>query len=202
VDLPTTDDRIELISPRFPNARFLSRVRETKGKRLIITAPILAGEPMSLTRGERISLRWHEDTLFISEVMATRREGHLAEVEVLESLPRQRRGYFRWIVPLPLRFAVIQDVRGPFQTALTLDVSGGGICVPWSAPIEKGTELQLELALDREPVRALARVVDLRPNPAPPPPFHLALEFIRISDPDRSRIVRFVFQKQWTVSAR
>jgi c-di-GMP-binding flagellar brake protein YcgR len=93
-------------------------------------------------------------------------------------------------------------VRGPFQNAITLDISGGGLCVPWGEPIAKGAELELELDLEKEPVRALARVVELRPNPDPPPSFHLALQFVRITDADRSRIVRFVFAKQWASRER
>jgi hypothetical protein len=197
VDLPRIDDRLELVCPRFPNARFLVRVREVKPALLSVAIPIVAGEPMKFVKAERLALRWGEDTLFIGAARSATRDGLHWDIAVLEALPRQRRGYFRWTVPLPLRFAVVQDARGPFQTALTLDISGGGLCVPWNEPIAKGAELELELDLEKEPARALARVVELRPNPDPPPSFHLALQFVRITDADRSRIVRFVFAKQW-----
>ena len=51
-------------------------------------------------------------------------------------------------------------------------------------------------------MRALARVVSARANPDAPPPLLVALEFVRISDADRSRIVRFIFSKQWSSRSR
>ena len=202
MELPRPDERVELVTPRLPNARFLSRVRTVSTSGLSVSTPIVAGEPMRFSRGERLALRWRDETLLVCEAREATHSGLVLALRVLEALPRQRRGFFRWTVPLPVRFAVVQDARGPLQEALTLDVSGGGLCVAWSAPIADGAELELELALDREPVRALARVVDVRPNPDPPPSFHLALQFVRIADADRSRIVRFVFRKQWAARAR
>ena len=202
MELPRPDERVELVTPRLPNARFLSRVRTASAAGLSVSTPIVAGEPMRFSRGERLALRWRDETLLVCELREATHSGLVLALKVLEALPRQRRGFFRWTVPLPVRFAVVQDARGPQQEALTLDVSGGGLCVPWSEPIAEGAELELELALDEEPVRALARVVDVRPNPDPPPSFHLALQFVRIADADRSRIVRFVFRKQWAARAR
>jgi len=196
---PEIDARIELICPRFPNARFLARVREVGDGFLVLTLPMVAGEPMKLQRGERLSLRWTEDELVIAGFRAATRGGLLAEVEILEVLPRQRRGYFRWTVPLPVRFSVN---RGPPMIAHTLDISGGGMCVPWPEPIEEGQDLEVELALDRDALKAQARVVSARPNAAPPPAYLLALEFVRLTEADRSRIVRFIFRKQWASRSR
>ena len=102
-----------------------------------------------------------------------------------------------------MRFAVVeQQVRGPWRKAQTLDVSGGGLSVAWETPVAQLAELEIELSLEAEPIRCLARVVAARANPAAPPPFLIALEFVRISDADRSRIVRYIFRKQWSARAR
>lgn len=200
---PAIDARIELVCPRFPNARFLARVREVRSELLVLTLPMVAGEPMKLEPGERLSLRWTEEELVIAAFRGTEKGGLLAKVEILETLTRQRRGFFRWAVPLPVRFTVrSEDGRSPAQIAHTLDISGGGLCVPWNEPLEVGREIEIDLALDREPMHASARVVESRPNPDGPAAYHLALEFVRISEADRSRIVRFIFRKQWASRSR
>ncbi|MBI5546323.1 MAG: PilZ domain-containing protein [Deltaproteobacteria bacterium] len=201
--LPEPDDRVELVVARAPNARFPCRVRAAHARRMTIALPMVAGEPMSVSSGEKIALRWRDEVLFIGAVCGTSHGGLLADLEVLEAIPCQRRGFFRWVVPLPVRFAVITpDSRRPWRLARTLDVSGGGLCVPWDEEVEPGTEMQLEMDIDGARVGALARVVLVRLNPQPPPSHLLSLEFVRISDADRSRIVRFIFTLQWSTRGR
>lgn len=163
---------------------------------------MVAGEPMRLMMGEKIAIRWRDDILFIGVFRGLSSGGFLARVEVAETIERQRREYFRWTVPLPLRFAVVSVVYRPWQRARTHDISAGGLCVPWKEAIDEGSEIELELTLDHEPVRALARVVRVQPSSEPPHPFRIALELIRIADADRSRIVRFIFRKQWSARSR
>ena len=61
---------------------------------------------------------------------------------------------------------------------------------------EPGQVVQVELELPQHVVTAAARIVRSQPGPPGMPLFHVAMEFTSLEEPDRERIIRYVFARQ------
>lgn len=86
----------------------------------------------------------------------------------------------------------------------TYDLSGSGIAIRGDAPIPEGTTLEVKLTLPAElpPIKIVAKVVHseiLAGSALDKPTYHTGIYFLSITEPDRSRIIRYVFRVQQTV---
>jgi c-di-GMP-binding flagellar brake protein YcgR len=83
----------------------------------------------------------------------------------------------------------------------TVDVSGGGLCLASEAPVAVGQHLDLSLVLPTWPEIRLELLGQVRLVEAPEPGaeekvFKLGVAFVGMSEIDRDRLVRYIFQKQ------
>lgn len=116
----------------------------------------------------------------------------------------QRRTYFRMHVRLHVRTRRYISVGTPRKVTLeknaeALDLSGGGALLRLDEPYQRGDLLELSLSLpDGGPaIDAVGRVIRVeKAESADGLSFRCGIEFVRIKESDRSRIVRFLFLTQ------
>lgn len=101
----------------------------------------------------------------------------------------QRRKHVR--VPLMLPVALARAGGGPSWESTTIDLSGGGMLVGGVPELEVGEEVVFSLALEQRgpPVCGTARVLLARRGHA------RAMQFDRLDDDERERIIRVVFER-------
>ncbi len=198
--LPKTDEQIELICPRFPNMRFPSRVQRVQDKYLVVSAPFVGGDPLHLRPKEQVILRWHENHLLIAAALQHVCGSLSVKLEILETPPCQRRSYFRWSIVLPLHFLHSQAPNHDWLATRTVDISGGGLCFMWKKALEQplylNDRLDIRLSFEQRTLQASGRIVGIRRNPAITASHIVAIEFTRIREADRSRIIRYIFRRQ------
>jgi c-di-GMP-binding flagellar brake protein YcgR len=200
VRLPKTDEQIELLCPRFPNMRFPSRVQRVQDKYLVVSAPFVGGAPLHLRPNEQVVLRWHENYLLIAAALQHVRGSLSVKLEVLEAPSCQRRNYFRWSIALPLHFMHSRTPNHNWLATRTLDISGGGLCFVWrktpEQPLYLNDCLNVRISFEQRPLQAAGRIVGVRCSPATTSSHMVAVEFTRIREADRSRIIRYIFRRQ------
>jgi hypothetical protein len=76
-----------------------------------------------------------------------------------------------------------------------LDLSGSGVKLEWEEPCKKGDSILVCLVLgdDASPISAIGRVVRARPNKKSGK-FDVAVQFSRLSESDRDRLINVVFK--------
>ncbi len=108
----------------------------------------------------------------------------LGEPEVI-----QRREYVRIVAPQQVR---LDDLAGVVVDTQSVNISGGGMLIAARDAIPEGTELKFTLGLERSepPLIGLGRVVRCSEE------HQLGIVFTEISDLDRDRLIRFIFDRQ------
>lgn len=112
----------------------------------------------------------------------------------------QRRKTFREAVEVPVRVAPVHkkdDVsHAPVHEVITQDVGGGGLCLrcPGTLGLSINDEVQLELALPRQQVRARGRVRWAREDEDGR--VRLGLAFTRITEREQDFVYGFLFDVQ------
>ena len=98
-----------------------------------------------------------------------------------------------------LGFLLTEKLTRHFPYALqVVELSGNGLRVQTTAPLQEGTLLEVAVLLHHAPVRvagAVARVLRMGPAPAGEG-VEYALDFVRIREPDLEAIVQFVFYEE------
>lgn len=193
-----------------------SRVEQIAADELLISWPTEAGT--------RISIREHQILTILYRYNQQAYEFEATVIDMLDdpigllavrpsSLPRgiQRRNDIRMqvIAPVELTAKVVglarfKDTRtgsGHISTE-TLNICAGGFTIRHRLPIDVGTMFGARLDLpgeDCQPLTMSARVVRCSPlseAEGQPTLFEWGLEFTRISEASRARIVRFIFGAQ------
>jgi c-di-GMP-binding flagellar brake protein YcgR len=102
----------------------------------------------------------------------------------------QRRSYVRIEAGRPV--IVYHGRHGEQLQSLTVDLSGGGLLLDAADTLSIGEEVdfRLTLAPDTTPVKGTARVVRITPEG------RCGLAFESITDLDRRRLVRFMFERE------
>jgi hypothetical protein len=107
----------------------------------------------------------------------------------------QRREFVRVHTPQPVTLEADDEMSR--RSAHTVDLSGGGMLVSGADTLEVGDEVAFTIAMgDDQPIGGQARVVRVREDGK------RALAFKHLSDPDRQRLIRFVFECMRTARAR
>jgi hypothetical protein len=102
----------------------------------------------------------------------------------------QRREWARIEAVVPVKVLPISEPGG--GATLTSNVSGGGILItdPWNLPIGTDVRVELEVAPDGAPVRALGRVVRVADQE------HKGIRFDDLSREDEDRLIRFIRDRE------
>lgn len=113
----------------------------------------------------------------------------------------QKRTYVRLPVNLPLRFKIADEKDNSVHEGLTIDISAGGLLfttITTTAPVSDGNNLQIELYLgESEVLCSPAKVMRVFKDEEDGPRINrVAVEFIDISEVQRDRIFKFIFEKQ------
>lgn len=115
--------------------------------------------------------------------------------------PHERREYYRLAKVLRPAAAGVLDAAGNTARVLepvVVDIGGGGLRFLEAQPVPVGSTVWFELPLTSpaDTVHVQGQVVAAR-GPEPGEPRHsMSVRFVGISDVDRQRILRFVFQQQ------
>lgn len=93
----------------------------------------------------------------------------------------------------------VMGVEGEYDLAV-LNLSGGGMCLPLSQKMKKGTLLELNLNMppEKEPFFALAEVVWQSPDPISKEGkayYETGIEFLRLGLKDKMRIIRYIYKR-------
>jgi c-di-GMP-binding flagellar brake protein YcgR len=185
-----------------------SRIEEIKDKYLYISMPMRKGNLLPLSQGQEIKIiiRHKNSTFgFISKVAARRREPipYLIINKPESLMPvNQKREFVRLNITLPVRFRVIveEGEEGPEQIeeGVTIDISAGGILFYTQAQLQTDGKLEIELQLSRdESLICRGHVIRLlKPDEHDKNAIRIAIEYDDITEAQRDRIFRFIFEKQ------
>lgn len=93
----------------------------------------------------------------------------------------------------------VMGVEGEYDLAV-LNLSGGGLCLPLSQKINKGTLLELNLNVphEKEPFFALAKVVwqsQAPVNKGGKVYYETGIEFLKLGIREKMRIIRYIYNK-------
>jgi len=178
---------------------------------LEILAPIYKGRVLYIAPDTKMDVIYQrEGNLFKFKAIAleSRFSGRVAMLRikpVSEEIHIQRRNFYRINCVLDVEYRMFQEEntpeekRGDFKKGLTKDISGGGICLRMNEKPERDWFLEGRLKLNQEPgeiafMGKILRTVRTDSNAAYK--YETSLEFIRISNKDREKIISFVFDYQ------
>lgn len=106
----------------------------------------------------------------------------LRPFESIAGNPLEKRLYQRKRLPLAVSFAVLDQPE--YQgVALSKDIGKGGLCIPLSASLQRGSRLRLSIQLPRvhRPLSLWGEVVwQMPPLPNPSHQFHTGIRFIQL----------------------
>lgn len=126
----------------------------------------------------------------------------------MDEMFKERRKFARATIELIVRYKVL-DIPQQQLEAKTKDISGGGICLVTREKMKLGTAVAMEIKFSPadNPVIAYGRVVwfnqsKLGPSPAGHLRFDSGIEFEKISDQDRKRIIEKVQAEQGNTKSK
>lgn len=190
--------------------RLASRVEEIKDNYLCISMPMRKGALVPLWPGQEIKLIFrdrHSSLGGASRVISRRREPlpHLVVNRPLKLVPvNQKREFVRLPASLPVRFKVITETAeangnnvAEIEEGVTIDISAGGLLFTTKAVLQGGQFLELELKLtERDSIYCKANVVRVFAKKHQSDDYKIAVIFEDISERQRDRIFKFIFDKQ------
>ena len=203
------NDRVVLEVPDGPWAgQYPTRVEQVSGKRLALAAPRVRGVLMVPPEGTELYVtvlrvdpvggaRYRARTRAVGGIEQDQ-EARLIVVEVLEWERIQMRSFIRAPAIVRVRYRLLGERHeGPWQTAETRDVGGGGVLLWLKEPLEPSTLVEMVIELPQRPVRAVGEVVRVvEPASEPATGTGVAVRFAQISEADRDRIIGFVLRRQ------
>ncbi len=115
----------------------------------------------------------------------------------------QRRSYYRLqysckVKYRPFKLPALGSNEEQFRTADTIDLSGGGICLLTSEKLDKNIFLECVIILEKDvEIKAVGKVVDTKEEKTGSVNrWKNGIQFERISENSRERIICFVFREQ------
>lgn len=190
--------------------RLASRVEEIKDNYLYISMPMKKGALVPLWPGQEIRLIFrdrHSSVGGASRVISRRRDPlpHLVVNRPLKLVPvKQKREFVRLPVTLPVRFKVATETAednsnniAEIEEGVTIDISAGGLFLTTKAVLQAHQILELELKLtEHDSIYCKAEVVRVFAKKRQNEDYKIALIFEDISERQRDRIFKFIFDKQ------
>jgi len=181
-----------------------SRIEAIEEDYLLIATPIRQGIPLLISPGVEIvvQFRWR-DTLFAFNSKVLDRRLRPIPVWMIKRPVEffriaQKRSSVRLNINLPLRFQYLERDDHTIYKGLTVDISAGGILFSSTQPCDVGEKIKVELYLtDDNIVSVVAKVVRaFDKDEGALRGYRVAVEFEDITEIERDRIFKFVFDKQ------
>jgi len=157
--------------------------------------------PMRLGQEIKVITRYKNSTVgFLTRIVGRRREPIpyliINKPEVILPI-KQKREYVRLNVSLPVRFKIIdEEDKNEIEEGITIDISAGGVLFSTKAEVKKGQKIEIEITLSLEKTFSCQadaiRIFEKAENNA----IWVAVEYNDISEADRDRIFKFIFEKQ------
>ncbi|AGC67724.1 type IV pilus assembly PilZ [Thermoclostridium stercorarium subsp. stercorarium DSM 8532] len=169
--------------------------------------PFTQGKIYTINSGTKVKVYFsRENDIYVFEADVI--EGKAAEpvpmmlirpVSPIEKI--ERRSFFRMDCELPVEYCVIDsedeiNVEKPLIKCYTKDISGGGICMITDVFHEAGTNIKVNLRLDREIVFTgmVVRATQIREKGKIR--YETGVIYKHIRNMDREKIISFVFETQ------
>jgi len=179
---------------------------------LLITMPMLRGEPVVLSIGQRVKINFFRERgqfYFEAEVIDRQRTEtvHLIRVKQTSPIHRlQRRSFYRLKIKLPILFRLIDENESGssgYIKAYTADISGGGMKLLTNENLQPGQQIECRISIGEEDLLDLnGLVVRVVPCVEGNHKFEVGIKFVNIFESDRDRLIRFIFQQQRWLKAR
>jgi len=146
-----------------------------------------------------------EDGLY-SFIVTVREIGSLGHFPVIVTnrphAPRrlQRRNYFRVNVALNVNYRMLadenQESTEPFRQAVSRDISGAGILLVIDRAAGSGKWVEMEIPLSDNVITVVGRIVRSNVSKRRDDKMEIGVEFVRIDEMDREKIIKFAFNIQ------
>lgn len=181
--------------------RYRTRIDEVGERLLSVVAPYLQGQVIPLREGTKLEVTfWDEISAYSFEAKIMQRIAVPIPVFVLE-LPDsarkvQRRNYVRIPAFYPVTFRMVtrEGLSEPCKGNM-LDLSGGGMRFQTNERVENRALLYANLQLPNGEIQTPVRVCRVE-KIEETNRFSVSVEFYEISERDRDRIIRCVFDLQ------
>jgi len=181
-----------------------SRIEDIRDDYLLIAAPIRHGIPLIMPSGSEVMVQfWVRDTLWgFNSVVSGRRLRPVPmwiikkPVEIVR-IPQKRQSV-RLSVSLPIQFQYLDRNDDSVYKGLTVDISAGGVLFSSSQPCTPGESIKVELELtEKDKISSVARVVRCSDKSEDAlRRYRVAIQFEDITENQRDRIFKFIFDKQ------
>lgn len=197
------NQRLEIMVDKHPTEQFNSRIEDKSPNNLTIAMPMSKGYPVYLERGGQ----------FFGKVFA---EGSLYEFHS-NLLDKRMSPLPIWIISLPINIRKLQQrafVRveamvpisikslsssetSPLVSAVSKDISGGGLRIVSKQPFKLGERAQLYIELpELGTIETSAEVVRVDKPDEDRALYWIGLKYLGLPEGLRSKIIKFVFKKQ------
>lgn len=181
--------------------KYRTRIEEVGEKTLSVGVPLEQGELVPLRQGTKVKLIfWDKVAAYALETKIIQRIAVPVSLFILEltnSVTKvQRRNYVRVPALFPLTFEMVtQEGLSDLHKAMMLDLSGGGMQFLTETQVENKALIYAQVALPNGDLRIPARVSRAEKT-EDGKRYVISVEFDYISERERDRIIRCVFDIQ------
>ncbi|AET70273.1 putative glycosyltransferase [Desulfosporosinus orientis DSM 765] len=181
--------------------QYRTRIEEVGEKLLMVGAPFENGELVPLREGTKVKLTfWDEAAVYSFEGKIMQRIAVPIPLFILVLPDKvdkvQRRNYVRVPALFPVMFRTVnREGLSDFQKATMIDLSGGGIRFTTKEHVEDKSLLYIQITLPNGEIQTPVRVIRVDKNEEMKL-YSVSGEFYEISERERDRIIRCVFDKQ------
>lgn len=204
----------ELLHVQVPEAlnpgNYSCRIQDILDNSMEVTWPLDNGAPLSLHLEQVLDfsvVREGNAYSFNGKVINIVKEPQPLVTVIVSSAiePVQRRQDFRLrcLIPIEVVAVLAETSSGLHQARLrlktnTFDLSASGVSLHSATIIPSGTLPVIKLSLPdgAQPLKLSCRVAHCFVSPENPEKYHIGIQFISLSDNDRTRIVRFIYRTQ------
>ncbi|MFO7154846.1 MAG: PilZ domain-containing protein [Caldicoprobacter oshimai] len=180
---------------------------------IVITMPMLKGEPVVLSMGQRVRVNFFRERgqfYFDAEVVDRQRTDRVHLIRLKQTSPihrLQRRSFYRLKINLSVLFRVVeQDFtydKPCYIKAHTIDISGGGIRLLTDEKLEPGQQVECQIPIgERDNLELKGVVVRVVPCVEGNYKFEVGIKFVDILEAERDRLIQFIFQQQRKLRAK
>jgi len=182
---------------------YRTRIEEVGERTLSVGAPFIKGALIPLRIGTKLKLIfWDEVSAYSFSTKILQRIAvpiHMFVLEMPNSIAKfQRRNFVRVPALYPASFQTVsgEGLSDSFKGTM-LDLSGGGIRFLTEEYVEDGSILYVQSELPNGDMQTQVRVIRTEKiEDSKPQRYCVATEFHEISERDRDRIIRFIFEIQ------
>ena len=204
----------ELVKVRIPDGKnpgnYYSRIEDAVKKMLIMTLPADNGAPLTIQPDQKLGfslVREGSAYSFNGFVDSISKEPQPVVTIIISSAIKriQRRQDYRVKCLIPLEVvATLSETSGGLHKAKlhlktnTYDLSASGVSLRTSTAIAVGTLPVIKISLPdgAPPMKTSCRVVHCFAAPENQNKFHVGIQFLKLEEDNRARLVRFIYRAQ------